>query len=173
MLIWLHARDSTQSSPHSSFCTHFSSLLISFAIVRAAHSVDLRVSLVKSSHSVCQIPLMLQISVLLCFSPLSGWHGVQGLTWKGFHDIPADGGITASVCLGHAHTHFRGSTSHFTACWVTQCDTSAVYWQIWYSWARSAFQPGLCLGMLYLLHTARRWKPTLWALFCCNKKLQH
>lgn len=177
MLIWLHARDSTQSSLHSSFCTHFSSPLISFAIVRAAHSVDIQyVSLVKSSHSVCQIPLMLQISVLLCFPPLSSvaWGDAEGhfsaRTWKGFHDIPADGGITASVCLRHAHTHFRGSTSHFTACWVTWCDTSAVYWQIWYSWARSAFLPGLCLGMLYLLHTARRWKPTLWALFCLEKK---
>lgn len=76
MLIWLHARDSTQSSLHSSFCTHFSSPLISFAIVRAAHSVDIQyVSLVKSSHSVCQIPLMLQISVLLCFPPFH--HGVM------------------------------------------------------------------------------------------------
>lgn len=88
MLIWLHARDSTQSSLHSSFCTHFSPPLISFAIISAAHSVDLYVRLVKSSHSVCRIFLMLQISILLCFLPFFScdmgwcWGPFQCKVWR-------------------------------------------------------------------------------------------
>lgn len=43
-------------------------------------------------------------------------------------------------CLSLTHTHiFPGSTSHFTAYWVTWCDTSAIYWQIWDSWGKECF----------------------------------
>lgn len=84
----------------------------------------------------------------LCFSfflTLCGFGravSLWGLAWKGFLGEPADKSITASrwLSITNAHTHiFPGSTSHFTAYWVTWCDTSAIYWQIWDSWGKECF----------------------------------
>lgn len=88
----------------------------------------------------------------------------QNLTWRGFSDEYGDK-LSAcvslslfqslSACLWHTYT-FPGSTSYFTVRCVTRGDIGAVYRHIWYGLVkRKCFLPVLCLGMLYLLHTAR------------------
>lgn len=112
MLIWLHARDSTQSSLHSSFCTL---LFLSVLWVPTLSFPDNTMFVRYLWCFKCLFPSTFLPLIFFLPHSLRLWHGVmlQGHfsarsdIKRFFFIIPADRGITVSLSVSDAHTHFR------------------------------------------------------------------
>lgn len=85
--------------------------------------------------------LSFSLSVALAWGEVAGpFHCEVWLEKVSLANLQIKVSLPLADCLSLTHTHiFPGSTSHFTACWVTWCDTSAIYWQIWDSWGKECF----------------------------------
>lgn len=80
---------------------------------------------------------------------------VRFLTWKGLSDLPADRGV-AALSLSPTHSHSRDQQVISQPAGWPGVIWGAVYWQIWYSWAKkSVFLPVLLCLMLHLLHIGK------------------